>query len=264
MRLITLRPTWLQALGIAVIWLAGTPAIAGSFLDEQLERTGRAVDAFWQQVASVACTEHVTQEKISRKDKTEFKSDSTYDYLAFARTLENGFSVEELRVPKKRSANKRDSPSLLATNGFPTLLLVFHPHYQRSYQYYMEAGSSETDSLIRVHFEPIAGGQSTCALALKDRIYPLPLRGTAWIDRETGSIQKIVAGLVAPLKDINILAFNIEVVYKLQSFSSIADSSWLPESATVDVRTALQRWRNIHDFSGYKRFSVVSLESQLR
>jgi hypothetical protein len=222
------------------------------------------VQQFWRQVDSVACTEQVTQEKINQKGKPEYSTESTYDYVAFAGTHEGRLTVEEMRVALKRSNDKAEKPSLLATNGFPTLLLIFHPQYQRNYRFHLESGSSNSDPLIRVHFDPVAGGRSTCALALKDRIYPLSLKGSAWIDRETGSVQKLVAELVAPLNDINIEAFHIEVVYKPQSFPSALDPVWLPMSVTVDLRTALQRWKNVHLFSHYKRFSVISLESEVR
>ena len=120
------------------------------------------------------------------------------------------------------------------------------------------------DGLAQVSFEQVAGRPSTCALTLKDRIYPLSLKGVAWIDRETGIIRRIKAGLISPLKDINIQSFDIDVVYKSQVFSSDKEMKWLPSIATIDVRTELQRWRNIHLFSKYKRFTVLSVESELR
>lgn len=74
----------------------------------------------------------------------------------------------------------------------------------------------------------------------------------------------MAAGLKSPMKDINIEALSIEVTYKSQAFPSDSDGKWLPESAVINVQTALQHWRNSHRYSEYKRFTVESLESKFR
>jgi hypothetical protein len=251
---------WLPATCIAAIFLSSYQAAAGSKIDELLKQTGRTVELFWQKADSYTCTELVTQEKLGKKDKIEYKTDSTFDYLALTKTQEDGLTIEELRLQKKKSAAKHKKPSLLATNGFPTLLLIFHPHYQANYRFQIETDAGDGGNLTRVHFEQIPGMQSTCALMLKDRIYPLELKGTAWIDGDTGIIQKMSASLISPLKDINIKSFDAEVVYKPQKFSSDPKARWLPSTAVINIQTALQHWRNIHLYSQYKRFSVQSVE----
>ena len=157
--------------------------------------------------------------------------------------------MEELRLPQKEKPNKSKTPSLLATNGFPTLLLIFHPRNQPNYRYQMESESAGIGKLIQVHFEQIPGMPSTCAMVPQERIYPFELKGTAWIDSETGMIHKIMASLIAPLKDINIKAFNAEVTYQPQRFSENREAMWLPSTATINLQTALQHWKNIHFFS---------------
>ena len=249
---------------VGILLLSGNLSVAGSPLEELLQRTGRTVELFWQQIDSFSCTERVTQEKIGKKEKIEFKTDSTYDYLAITKAGEEGLAIEELRLPIKRSSKKSNAPSLLSTNGFPTLLLIFHPRYQTNYRYQIKPEGDEDGRLMAVHFEQIPGRQSTCALVLQERIYPLALQGTAWIDAATGTIQRMTATLVSPLKDINIHALNIEIAYKPESFSSDPESRWLPSTATINVHTALQHWRNIHRFSQYKRFTVESVQSVLK
>jgi hypothetical protein len=112
------------ALFIGAVLLSGNQAVAGPRLEELLMRTGRSVELFWQQVASYTCIEIVTQEKIDKK-KTEYKVDSTYDYLAITKADEEGLTIEELRLPKGKSSHGSHKTSLLSTNGFPTLLLIF-------------------------------------------------------------------------------------------------------------------------------------------
>jgi hypothetical protein len=260
----SIRPKHLLALCIGMIWLSASQSIAASRVEELLERTGRTVELFWQEVASFTCTELVTQEKLSERKKIEYKKESTFDYLAFAKAFEGALTVEELRMPKKKNSDKLNAPAVLATNGFPTLLLMFHPQYQSYYRYQIEPSSEQDGKLTRVRFEHIPGTASTCALALKDRIYPLDMQGTAWIDNETGVIQKITAHLSSPMKDINIHAFSVEVVYKPQSFQPDPVAKWLPSIVAIDLQTARQHWRNTHQFSQYKRFTVQSSQSDFR
>jgi hypothetical protein len=258
-----------NAMGLVLALCAGSlvfdaRCFAGSPLDDLLDRSGRQVEGFWQQVASFACTEVVTQEKVGRKSNVEYKKSATFDYLALVRAQEDAFAVEEVRLPKKQAPDKRGQPSLLATNGFPTLLLAFHPKNRAHYRYQLEPGPGGDGNSVRIRFEHIPGAPSTCALRLQDRIYPLELQGSAWIDPASGYIQKISAGLKSPLKDINIEALSIEVVYKSQAFPSDPDEKWLPSTAVISVRTALQHWRNTHQYSDYRRFTVESQESKLQ
>ncbi len=255
-------PKFFLTLCIGMLW--ATPESSASSLDELLERTGRKVELYWQQIGSFTSTESVTQEKLGKKDKIEFRKETFFDYLALTRAVEDALVAEELRVPQRKELYKPNKPSVLSTNGFPTLLLIFHPKYQHNYQYQIETGNSEGNNLIRVQFEHIPGTPSTCALALRDKIYPLELKGIAWIDAATGAIHKMTASLIAPMTDINIQAFDIEVEYQPQSFPSDPDAKWLPSTVAVDVRTALQHWRNTHLFSQYKRFTVQASDTRPR
>jgi hypothetical protein len=259
----TAGKTWLKyffMFCVGVLYLSDLRSFADPDLDEVLERTGRMVALFWRQVPSFTCTESVRQEKVGKKGKIGYSQTSTFDYLAITKVQDNDMVVEELRLPQKKAAEKADKPSLLQTNGFPTLLLVFHPFHQANYRYQIEQENSRGSNLLHIGFEHISGTRSTCALMLQKRIYPLDLHGTAVIDRETGVIQKMTAGLVNPLKDINIVEFNIEVTYKPQTLSSEPEVRWLPVTAVINVHTARQHWRNIHSFSHYKRFTVQSSE----
>ncbi len=258
------RQGYFWVLCVGALLLPGEPAVAAPQLGELLLRTGRYVESFWVQVASFASTEVVTQEKINKKGKSEFKTDTTNDYLAITKADEEGLTIEELRLPQTKGSNKSNPPSLLSTNGFPTLLLAFHPRYQANYHFQIANDGKSDGGSLAIYFKQISGMKSTCALVLQERIYPLALHGTAWIDTETGAIRKIAAALISPLNDINIKALDVDVTYKLQVLSSGSESRWLPSTAVINIQTALQQWRNTHRYSQYKRFTVELTESALR
>jgi hypothetical protein len=39
-------------------------------------------------------------------------------------------------------------------------------------------------------------------------------------------------------------------------FAGTGHRQWLPSTAVISAKTTLQRWQNIHRFSGYKQFAV--------
>jgi len=250
--------TLILCIGVVCI---GTPCLADPETDELLQRAGQRVEQFWEQVPSFACTESVTQAKIGKKGKIEYKQDSVYDYLALTQIQHQDLTVEELRLLKKKKRDKPQKPSLLDTNGFPTLLLIFHPIYQANFRFHPEPEGIGDSGIARVRFEHIPGRRSTSALLTRGRIHPLELQGTAWIEIRTGAIQKISARLISPMKEINIESFAADVDYALQSFPSGTGTHWLPLTAVIELKTARQHWRNTHSYSGYKRFSVESTET---
>ncbi|HYK91153.1 MAG TPA: hypothetical protein VE398_20450 [Acidobacteriota bacterium] len=227
-------------------------------LEDALAHASTSVEAFWKQFPSVTCTESVTQDKLGKSGKVEYEQKSIFDYLIFMNLEGNSLTVEESRLLQKSIGKSKNLP-LLISSGFPTLLLVFHPFYQGNFRYQLDGEETANGkNLLRIQFEHISGTRSTSALRLRGRDYPLDLKGTAWVNRETGKIQKIVAGLEAPMDDLNLKVLNVEVRYEPHQFQSSSEVEWLPSTAIIDVETARQRWHNVHSFSNYKRFSVNS------
>jgi hypothetical protein len=239
----------------------GHPLLASSRVGELLARTGQTVAQFWEQIPNYTCRELVTREKIEKQRKIIYKQNLEFNYLALTRMQDEGLTVEEQRLLLKKRVAKSDAPSLLETNGFPTLQLIFHPHYQTNYMFQIEEDSAENRGGIRIRFEHIRGAASTSAVMIQGRAYALDLQGTAWIDAQSGAIQKISAGLMSPIKEINVTGFTAEVTYAPQSFPLEHESRWLPSKVMIELHTGLQHWRNTHQYSQYKRFVVESREA---
>ena len=236
--------------------LPAAPAPNGSRIDEILDRTGRAVELFWEQLPSYNCRESVTREKLEKKGKAEFRQTLEFDYVALTKTRNGHFTVEEARLPLKNKPEKSEPPSLLESNGFPTLQLIFHPRYQANYRFVQEEGYGGTS--IRIHFEHIHGAGSTSAVLVQGVAHALELEGTAWIDSESGTIQKISANLMNPMEGINVEKFSAEVVYQPQHLENDSELRWLPSSVMIELQTKSQHWRNMHHYSEYRRFRVES------
>ncbi len=244
----------LAAAGMNALSHEGTPV--GAATDDVLAQTSRSVERFWEQFPSVTCTESVTQEKVGKTGKVEYRQQSIFDYLIFMDLRGEDLKVEESRLLQKSVGKSKNLP-LAVTSGFPTLLLVFHPFYQESYRQWLDGEEIlHGKKLLRIRFEHIPGTRSTSGLRLRDRDYPLDLQGIAWVDPGSGTVERMTAGLEAPLVDLNLKALNVTVEYEPLQFSTTSANEWLPAKATIDVETARQHWHNVHEFSNYKRFSV--------
>lgn len=247
-------------IGPALLFLlAAAPASLPSTA-ETLARAAKAAEKFWDQFSAVTCTEAVTQARLNQHGKPSYEVESAYDYLIMLQISGADFVVEESRVPVKAARDTRTAP-LLVTNGFSTLMLIFHPFFQGGYEY----GNPEPERLdgrdvLRIRFQQAKGGRSPSVLKLRQREYPLEWSGSAWLDAASGAIVRIEAGLKAGMEDIGLKTLNAAVDYSPMHFTEDAEVHWLPVEARVEAETMRQHWRNVHRFSNYKHFSVNATE----
>jgi hypothetical protein len=59
------------------------------------------------------------------------------------------------------------------------------------------------------------------------------------------------------LSDLGLRGMRSEIHYATVHFHDPDESYWMPVSAIIDVETPRQHWRNIHRFTGYKRFRAT-------
>ncbi|HEU5336177.1 MAG TPA: hypothetical protein VFU27_09450 [Terriglobales bacterium] len=229
-----------------------------ALLERARERTSRLLEQF----SDVRCTELVTQEQLNQKGKVEARQESTFDYLAILTSAGGNLNLSESRLPVKQARKVDKSVSLLVSNGFAILFLVFDPYYQGSFQFSAAGGDAIAGrQFARLDFRHIPGTRSPMAMVLRGREYPLDISGTAWIDPSSGVIAKITAGLDGGLPDLGLQQLHSEVEFAPLSFRDVAETSWFPVVATIDVETPKQHWRNIHRFTNYQRFSVSTEEA---
>ena len=257
--------TALVAFGALLCFLLGgrvAAALAAPPVDVLLARAASFTGRFLEDFSSIKCTERVSQAKLGKSGNVEYKEEASFDYLLLAQPGGGDLTLVESRLPGEKPKHTRNLP-LLVTNGFSTLLLVFHPSYQASFKFTV-LGDEIIDGrrFVRIHFRHIKGMRSTAVLLLRGREYPLDLEGTAWVDPETGVVARIAAGLEAGMEDVGMRALHCEVQYAHISFTGLGWSAWLPTSAVVEVETPRQRWRNVHRFTEYERFST-SVESRI-
>jgi hypothetical protein len=256
---------WLVVLACASPCLAGKDAVSPTAdrFQRLLQRTGDEMSEYVEKFSDVRCNEKVVQEKFknSGKDKIDLREESTYDYLVILSNAGGELSLSESRLAVHEAKADKKNRSLLVSNGFATLFLVFHPLYANSFEFTeLEDEVVDGRRLTKVAFRHVRGSRTPAALALRGREYPLELVGTAWIDPETAAIQKINAGIGTSMADVGLSALQTEVEFAPYAFHDPDKTYWFPSRAVVEVETPRQHWRNTHEFTNYKRFSVSTEE----
>jgi hypothetical protein len=246
---------------VAVAVFLMSAACAAEPLDTLISLTSKQVSEFVEQFSDVKCIEQVRQEKFGKDDKIVLKEDSTYDYLVILTNAGGELSLDESRLAVRQAKADKKNTSMLVSNGFATLFLVFHPYYTGSFQFTaLEGEVIDGKRFSKVAFQHVRGTRSVAALALRGKEYPLELSGYAWIDPQTGTIAKITASVENTMEDVGLKTLRSEVQYAPVPFKDSKDVYWFPSLATVEVETPRQHWRNTHSFSEYKKFSVSTEE----
>lgn len=258
----------LRGLGSACLFLAALlmsySAWAGSgpepALGEILRHEADAAERFWSAFPDVDSTERVLQTKLDPKGKILYQQESQYDYLILVGANGDEFGVNESRLLQKQEGKTKNIP-LLITNGFSMMVLIFHPWFQNSFEFTrLPDETVEGETLMRLRFRHIRGTRSPSALQLRGRTYPLEWEGTAWLDPRTWAVHRVEAGLAEPMDDVGLHELRCDVRYAPVQFSTASEVYWLPQTAEVEAQTPRQHWRNVHQFTDYKRFSTDAKE----
>jgi len=235
---------------------AGDPVMATRVNNTMLQAR-RLIDNFFQLTSNVVSTENVSQTIIGKNNKPMYREESAFEYQ-----LQSSSRSGSLRLAENREARKaafRDpNKTLLITNGFASMLLVLHANYEASYSF-EPLGEEVVDgrTLAKVEFKPVPGASSPAAIQLRGRNYPLQLKGTIWIDEESGAVVKLTSSLDGGLDDLGLHDIRSEIHYSIVQFHEPEEAYWMPSSAVIDVETPKQHWRNVHRFTDYKRFRAT-------
>jgi hypothetical protein len=224
--------------------------------ENTIDRASRAAETFWQQFTAVQGKERVAQSKLKADGKPAETHIEEFDYLAFLTATNRGLSVEESRVSRAKTVEEKRT-QLLITSGFPTFLLMFHPEFRDRFDF-AELPANSGNAVRRITFSLKRGAQSLSGLKLKDRVYAIPWKGTAMLDPESGAIRRIEATLGAPMDDLGLSELHVELDYQPTALAGTTQIFWLPVRAAISLQTPRQAWRNVHEFSDYKRFSVTT------
>ena len=154
----------------------------------------------------------------------------------------------------ERAPDKNELRPLLNTDGFSTLAMVFHPYYQSSFRFKkFDDEAIDGQILARIGFEHIPGNPTPILYQMIDADKPMEISGIAWIDPD-GKIHRIERNVGSSMSDMGLKAVRAQLEYGLVILRDETVPRWLPVSATIDLETPRQHWRNVHRFVDYKKY----------
>ncbi|MGA8308287.1 MAG: hypothetical protein WB723_21610 [Candidatus Acidiferrales bacterium] len=218
-----------------------------------LNKTQTRVEQFVEQFAYLRYQEDILQEKLRTNDRPEYKQETVYDALLMTRFEDGRLRVEEQRLIE-RAPDKHELRPLIKTDGFSTLAMVFHPYYQSSFRFKkFDDQAIDGQILARIGFEHIPGKPTPILYQMIYSDRPMEISGVAWVD-PNGNIHRIEMNVGSSMSDMGLKSVRAQLDYGLVTLKDEPEPQWLPVSATIDLETPKQHWRNVHRFVNYKKY----------
>lgn len=225
-------------------------------LADVLSGAGKRMTEFLHTVDRFTATEHLHHEDISNGGLPSGIVNRTFYYLVSIEEIRpRVLNVEEYR---NGSLSSEGFPNHLATRGFPSLALVFHPYYRENYEMVCEGLSSWRGHLAwQIHFRQLPDKPSQMmTFRMNGGVYPVSLKGRAWISTSSNQVFRMELDMVLAVPEIRLRAEHITVDYGPLQFRNRDVRLWLPSSAEIFMDFRGRRLHRLHTFSDYLLFSV--------
>jgi len=231
-------------------------------VEKVIEESGKRVQEFVDDLARFSAVEdifHQTLDGYGNPVRTETRK---YNYVASISEPQPGsLVVDEYRADKLSLAGY---PDHIASTGFATLALVFHPDMRDTFALSCEGlGDWRGQASWVVHFQQRDDRPNHMhSYKVGNDIHPVSLKGRAWITADTFQIVRIEAEMVNPMPEIQLLSEHQVVEYGPVPFVKKKTSLWLPKSAEIYFDFRKHRYYRRHSFDHYMLFAVDSEEKR--
>jgi tetratricopeptide (TPR) repeat protein len=228
--------------------------------EQVLAKSGDRVEELVNDVGRFAAIEDLLHERLDNQGNPVTRETRKFDYAAYISQPRTGvLLVDEFRTERYGIDNL---PDQIATSGFPALALVFHPSMQADYEISCEGlGDWHGQATWLMHFRAREDRPSHIQdYVVGTHVYPIRLKGRAWITADKFQIVRIESELISPLKGIGFLAEHQIAEYGPVMFEKKNVQLWLPKTAEVYLDFHRHRYYRRHSFDKYMLFSVDSTD----
>jgi hypothetical protein len=227
-----------------------------------IESTGNRVQELVGDLARFSAVEGLFHQALDEYGSPIRSETRKYNYLASLSEPQPGFiAVDEYR---SETLTLTGYPDHIASTGFATLALVFHPHMRDSFTMTCEGLGDWRGqaSWIVSFFQREDRPNHMHSYKIGNAIHPVSLKGRAWITADKFQIVRIEAEMVHPMPEIQLLSEHQIVEYGPIPFAKKNTSLWLPKSAEIYFDFRKHRYYRRHSFDHYMLFAVDSEEKR--
>ncbi len=230
--------------------------------EKVMAESGKHVQELIKDVSRFSAIEDLFHQRLDEYGNVVRTETRQFDYVASISEPDPGFlAVDEFRAQKLTVS---DYPDHIASTGFAGLAFVFHPHVRDNFDISCEGlGDWHGQATWLVHFRQRDDRlNSMHGYKVGGQIYPVKLKGRAWITADKFQIVRIEAEMVAPMPEIQLLSEHQVVEYGPVPFQQNQISLWLPKTAEIYFDFRKHKYYRKHSFDHYMLFSVDSVEKR--
>jgi tetratricopeptide (TPR) repeat protein len=239
------------------------PAVAAGVAcpsESVMEISGQRVKELVGDVSRIAAIEHLLHQRVDEMGNPATRETRDYNYVSSISEARPGFlAVDEYRA---EHLGFTDFPDQIASSGFATLALVFHPTMRENFEMVCEGlGDWHGQAAWLVHFKQREDRPARFHdYKVGSQVYSLRLKGRAWITADRFQIVRIESDLVKPMPEIQLRSEHQVVEYGPVPFQKKNLELWLPKSAEIYLDFRKHRYFRRHSFDHFMLFAVDSEE----
>lgn len=224
-------------------------------LPDVLKKAGQRADELVNHLQNFDAHEQISFEQTDSQGMTEKSMEAKFDYLVdFGE--HSGHKLHETRTLVAATGDRELSG--LVDVGLPALAMIFHPALQSDYEMRCEGLAPwNNHPAWVVYFEQRKGKRPrTVSMGTAMNVYPVSLKGRAWIAADSGQIMHLETNLVEGVIALQLRANAVSVDYGPVKFHTQSPEVWLPQSAVAYTEYFERRTIIRHTFSDFQLFSV--------
>ncbi|MBI4165066.1 MAG: tetratricopeptide repeat protein [Acidobacteria bacterium] len=250
--------------------LDASPPPAGLELGVILKKVGDNIEKFFREFANTSSLEILRQSSLDNKGKSHAIRRAEMYYVFQQKSLKGKPMLEEIRGTGdgKLETIGGLEEGFMASTGFASSLIVFHPVLQPEVDYrYLGRQQLAGKNVLVVGFAqrpkestPMGVFRSSARQAAA-RVF---VQGMAWISEDQYQVVRLRTDLLAPILEAELKRETSEIDYRPYHFLSTPKSYLLPSRVTVSIEWRNRRLRNEHIFSRFWLFNVEADSSDDR
>jgi hypothetical protein len=253
------------------------PATPPCSLPDVLKQAGQRTGELVEHLRKFIAHEQIRYEQTARPDvsgvplsgesfpirpgQTEMSGIERFDYVVDFEEKSEPLNVHELRT--RLDGTDDEQLSHFLDKGLPILALVFYPTLRSDYEMRCDGLTQwKSQPTWVVHFQQTKGRRPrTLTMETPTGLFPVGLKGRAWIAADSGQVMHIETNLVEGILIIDLREIAISVDYAPVRSQVQNLEVWLPQFVVAYTDYAKRRMIIEHTFSDFQLFSVQTQET---
>ena len=223
-----------------------------------LEATANPSKQLVDSITQFSAIEHMVHESLSPQGIPRSRETRQYNYVVAITQP----TVGPLLVQEYLDAGNLDAPDKIKSNGLAVLAIAFHPFFRDDFEMRCEGlGAWNGQATWLVHFRQVDDKPSRLrSYVVGGNIYPVRLKGRAWIGADNLQIVHLETDLVQPIPEIQLMTEHTSISYGPVQFKRGATDLWLPMNAELYVHFAKRRFHRVESFDHFMLFATDAVE----